>query len=518
MICPNCSNENKESAKFCDECGYKFQSASGVGVADVEVKSHNAKAKAPACAPAPASGASPSASAPAFAATQLIGKLNDIPLNDKNSVVEGKTGSSSFTTPDQTQVINPYTPDTTGVDSMVDSPDYWGAGYTTQFPHISDDDVQKARVYKTDDEPSKKKRKKKAGKKSSMPVIPMGVDVSADGPGGGSDAVFSASANAENANSAYASGGDATHAGKKVKTAIISLVVVIIVAIVAFGTYQAQLWGGKVVPELIGLSTDESVILLQDAGFKVAISELPSDDVPGRVLYTHPSAGKRVEANSKIELQVAVERVVPDVMGKSEDEAKALFEESGYTNVEFILVKSEEVEGKIIAVDPEVSTPLTAASKITVSIADPYKVPDVIGLSEADAIAQVEAQGLVPVVEYIFNDNPENLVFEVAPAVGEILSANSEVSIKVAKSWSSVITNATIDMLYPGAQFFLDSTSVEVVSVDSEVTYVEGDTTSATVTVKGYASMLGELIYGTPKQYKVYFNWSGDATFAGAHT
>ena len=512
MICPKCSNQNKENAKFCDECGYKLSAVSTVSsntskaiAANIDGKSSNAPKS---------SIATPAASS----ATQVINP-NNSSTSEKSDVAEGKTGSSSYTTADKTQVINPYAPDTTGVDSMVDGPDYWGAGYTTQFPHISNDAVQKARVYKTDDIPSKKKQKKRTAKKSSMPVIPMGEDVSAEQRGTFvGDAVFSSTSEVDDFNGANASVFDVTPASKSKKVLFISLVIIFILGIAAFGSYQAQIWGGKVIPELVGMSSDESVLLLQDCGFKVVISDLPSDDVPGRVLYVHPSAGKRVQAGSEIELQVAVERIVPDVMGKSEDQAKLLFEEFGYTNVEFTKVKSEEAEGKIITVHPEVGTPLSATSKITVSVADPYKVPDVIGLSESEAISEVEKQGLVPNIEYFYNDNPEDMVFEVEPAVGEILSADSEVLVKIAKSWSSTIVQATSAMLYPGSQFNLDYTAVEVVSVDSEVSYVQGNTTLATVTVKGYVSLLGEVIYGTPKQYNVYFEWSDDAGLEGAHT
>ena len=515
MICPKCSNENKDTAKFCDECGYKLSAASAVNPNTSNANAVNIKAKSSNASTS--TSATPATTSATTSVTQEI--TNNSSIEDRSDVEEGKTGSSSYSTPDKTQVIHPNAPDTTGVDSMVNEPDYWGMGYTTQFAHVSDEDVQKARVYKTDDDPSKKKQKKRTSKKSSMPVIPMGEDVSAEGQGVlGGDAVFSSTQEAENLDNENAIVDEAAPAPKKKKVFLISLIVVFIVGIAAFGAYQAQLWGGKVVPELVGLSTEDSVLLLQDSGFKVVISELPSDDVPGRVLYVHPAAGKRVQEGSEIELQVAVARVVPDVMGKNEEAAKLLFEEFGYTNVEFIKVKSEEAEGKIITVQPEVGTPLSSSSKITVSVADPYKVPDVIGLSESEAISEVQNQGLVPKIEYFFNDNPEDLVFEVEPAVGEILSADSEVLVKIAKSWSSTITQATSAMLYPGSQFNLDFTSVEVVSVDSKVSYVQGNTTLATVTVRGYVSLFGEIIYGTPKQYNVYFDWSGDATLEGAHT
>ena len=91
--------------------------------------------------------------------------------------------------------------------------------------------------------------------------------------------------------------------------------------------------GEATVPTVAGLPTDEAEAQLSDAGFETRVERQFSNRVErGRVIGTQPEAGSVVERGTAVVLLVSrgVEQVaVPDVVGASEDDARAALEDAG---------------------------------------------------------------------------------------------------------------------------------------------------------------------------------------------
>jgi serine/threonine-protein kinase len=87
------------------------------------------------------------------------------------------------------------------------------------------------------------------------------------------------------------------------------------------------------VPAVVGLSPEEATANLQGLGFTVKRSEGRSKDVdPGEVMAVDPASGQQAPYQSTVTIQVSVglpQVTVPDVVGKSEREATALLEAAG---------------------------------------------------------------------------------------------------------------------------------------------------------------------------------------------
>jgi serine/threonine-protein kinase len=87
------------------------------------------------------------------------------------------------------------------------------------------------------------------------------------------------------------------------------------------------------VPAVVGLSPDEATANLETLGFTVERTEGRSADVdPGEVMAVTPASGQQAPYESTVTLQVSVglpQVQVPDVVGRSQQEATALLQQAG---------------------------------------------------------------------------------------------------------------------------------------------------------------------------------------------
>jgi serine/threonine-protein kinase len=86
------------------------------------------------------------------------------------------------------------------------------------------------------------------------------------------------------------------------------------------------------VPRLLGLSLDEASSALREADLKLGSTErVPSREDRGTVTKANPAEGTAVPAGTQVNLQIANgNNKVPDVRGKTLDEARAALEEAGF--------------------------------------------------------------------------------------------------------------------------------------------------------------------------------------------
>lgn len=253
--------------------------------------------------------------------------------------------------------------------------------------------------------------------------------------------------------------------GPIIAAACIALAVVL--AAVAGGTYMAELWGGKTIPEVVGLSQPEAVDALAAKGFAAQAVEVKSDEPQGTVLSSDPEQGHRAEEGSTVTLSVAVPRIVPAIVGATSEETAQALEAEGFTAVTYTEEKSNEAAGTVLAVSPEAGTEAKSGDAITVTVAVPYTVPDVEGMSEADAKAALQAEGYEVTSEwYTTEDIEEGTAVSTDPAAGSELNSGSEVTLYVAHSRGTELVDLTREIL-PGANLTNDEGSFKVENIKS---------------------------------------------------
>lgn len=298
--------------------------------------------------------------------------------------------------------------------------------------------------------------------------------------------------------------------GKKAAI-IIALALVLAAAAAAGVTYYLEMWGGKVIPDVTGMTQSDATYLLQNKGFTVRATTVPSDSTEGLVLLMDPGAGARQEEGSEVVIHVSTSRTVPAVVGKTQDDAAKALADSGFENVTVTTERSDEAEGTVLSVNPGEGEKAKASTAITLTVAEAYTVPDITGMTYREAVSAIEDAGLQAASTYTYNETvPEGTLLGSDPQAGSKASSDTVVTINIAKSRGSELTQAARSYLASNTLKASDNSAFTVSSVDS-VTYQGDNTVSFTATGRASTSVtvLGQTlsVSGDSKQV------SGTITF-----
>ncbi|WRZ91820.1 Stk1 family PASTA domain-containing Ser/Thr kinase [Streptomyces sp. NBC_01007] len=158
------------------------------------------------------------------------------------------------------------------------------------------------------------------------------------------------------------------------------------------------------VPNVTGRTLDEAKQILGDDkyGFTVKTKPEESTETPNTVLDQNPKLGDEVEKGSIITLTIAKEKkqsVVPDVSGKSCDDAKAQMQANNLVG-ECVDTDTDDqnLVGKVIQTTPTANTPADPGSKVQIQIGKAKQqqqsaVPSVVGKTVAQARQILQQQG-----------------------------------------------------------------------------------------------------------------------------
>lgn len=525
MLCPNCQAENKDTAKFCNECGTRLLAPDAGSELPESV---SAAVAAGLAAPEGAQGAGPSHGFGPIDPARLpnidVAGVNvdedgnpfcyDPDDDDLDAGPEGEgalppdapgdawdgddgfdfrpighdaaeaaSGDPTARVPRVTGDASPDEMAATGripqaqpedgemlVDGSYRPPSAsWRTGDTMEMPRVEGEEGQGPKEFRAPDANAKKKRGKgKDGRKGKGKVV-----------------------------------------------AVVLAVLLVAAAGAAFATYRMELWGGKEVPATVGMTQADATYLLEAKGFSVRAMQVKSDDTEGLVLLSDPGSGQRAEEGSEVVIHVAVSRTIPDVLGKQQADALALLAQEGYENVTVATEKSNEEEGTVLAVSPEAGTKAKAANPITVTVAQAFTVPNVSGQGADAAKAALEAEGYEASISRVYTEEvAEGTVVSTEPAAGTKLASGSTVTVLVAKSRASELVDATWGLLAPGERVSIGGTSYQITSCDS-VSYEGNDTTAYTITAQPYTTFLGETISLSARSVSGTITWDDDNSYTG---
>ncbi len=267
--------------------------------------------------------------------------------------------------------------------------------------------------------------------------------------------------------------------------AIVIVLLLAAVGGVAYYTYDQEYWGGKTVPTVVGLTEAQATEALEAQGFTVSVEYEQSDEYIGVVLSCSLTEGERASVDETAVLVVAAERMIPEVVGLTEDEARQALLDMGATNITVEYVDSDSVEGTVISVTPEEGSAFTSVDAITLCVAQPYTVPSVLGLTAEEAQEAIDAAGLVASFTYVESNEEANTVVAMSPDAGTAVAGGTTVELSVSTP-------------YPSSSYhlleYLDATSPEI------STYLGSE---------GFSLKLGET-YSNGRAHAVYTNGSGD--------
>lgn len=498
MICPHCHSENRDAAKFCNECGLPLSGKIAEMAAAVD-RAQDAAVPAPEPAAEPAANqldpafegvvSADEAPAPAVKPGRLStsGPLNraSLPTIDVAGVNVDESGNAfdfspidgaddvtaepAFEAPRAADDLAPFVPkaasdpgrtaDLSGIDECLVDASYvppaaaWRSGDTMELPRIDGSSAPKQKEYRAPDAHQKK--------------------------------------------------------GGKGKAFLIALVCLLALGGAAAGvTYYLELWGGKMLPNVVDMTQPDAIYTLESKGFTVRALEVKSDDTEGVVLLMDPGAGMREEEGTEVVIHVAVARTIPqDVVGRQRDEVANLLEQEGFQNVTFKTEKSDEHEGTVLAIDPAPGEKATAGKPITVTVSVPYTVPEVAGKTWDEAKTALEEAGFVAQDAYVYDDTvAAGSVIGTDPAAGEKLPSGTTVTVNIALSRAAELESAAWGYLQSAGTITIGGTSYAIESVDA-VSYQGNETTSFTITGKAMTELDGEMVYGSSKQKSGTIVW-----------
>ena len=456
MKCPECGFENIEEAKFCNECGRSLSSTSSENTVSEEGIEQNSEVEE--------SSDQNLSKLPAIF-TENVSSGIDIDDFDFTPLDERET--AAIDTDNTVPFAAETKADTSGLDEYLIDSSYlppqkaWQSGDTMEMPRVEGEEPKKQKEFRAPDQ------KKKSNK------------------------------------------------GKRI--VIVSLLLVILTALAVLGvTYQMEIWGGKSLPDVVGLDKSEASEILEDRGFSVKVLEVKSDDTENIVLLMDPGAGGRLSSGSEVVLQVATPRVVPHIEGLTLDEVRNALENEGFENYEVVKVKSNEAENTILSIDPVSGTTAKSTTKITLTIAEPYRVPDVSGFDMNAAIEALRAEGFeTEIIYYYTEDSAEGYVVSTSPSAGSVADQGSLVTISISKSRGSELvslSNSYLENLY---EFDYGKTHYQNKGAQ-DIWYLGEGKTQANINVVGVTTLSdGEVVAGAQKQITVTLVWNDNNEFVG---
>ncbi len=191
------------------------------------------------------------------------------------------------------------------------------------------------------------------------------------------------------------------------------------------------------VPGVVGATRAAAEQELEGAGFEVQTEERESSfEEEGLVMGQQPGAGERVETGSEVTITVGtgpstVE--VPDVTGNTPAQAAAILQEAGLQ----LGSQSEEysagvAEGSIIYQTPAGGESAEPGSAVDVAVSlgvEQVEVPEVYGVTLAEAQQLVEAAGLNSTAYEVEGEEAAGIALSTDPLAGTLLDPGSTVTI-----------------------------------------------------------------------------------------
>ena len=198
------------------------------------------------------------------------------------------------------------------------------------------------------------------------------------------------------------------------------------------------------VPPVVGETEEVARALIEAQRFQVGDVEytLTEDVAEGTVISQDPSGGVPAAAGSFVNLLVSkgpFSLEIPDVSGKSEDEARVTLARAGFTHVRTETEFSQDIApGFTIRTEPPAGTTVGRDDTIILWVSkglEPSTVPDLVGLTiekankaATDADLVLSKNGTTPVSAA---SGLDGLVAEQTPAAGETVDAGSDIEVKM---------------------------------------------------------------------------------------
>ena len=195
------------------------------------------------------------------------------------------------------------------------------------------------------------------------------------------------------------------------------------------------------VPRVVGLTFEEAIEVLEDAGLDWRRVNVFSEREEGIVASQNPRADQEVEEGTEVVIRVSqgTEQVaVPDVLDQTEESARQELQQAGFEVSVVEAPDDDTPEGLVSAQSPDPGIQADRGSTVQITIStgpDVVPVPDVTGMEAAEARAALEEAGFRPrgVARDTAEPSEEGIVLEQDPPGTTEVERGSTVTIFVGR-------------------------------------------------------------------------------------
>lgn len=282
----------------------------------------------------------------------------------------------------------------------------------------------------------------------------------------------------------------------KIMMAVIGVLIAMIVLYIVlsfFGVIHFRIGGNKAadnqtsavseeqaetfeMPEITGLTVEEATNRLSDYDItvNVASTETSEDVEEGKIISQDPLKGASTAVGSTVNVVVsggAEEVEVPSVTKDTTEAAMATLEDLGFVVSREFEYSSSAATGTVLSQEPKAGTKAAKGSTVKIIISqgsETAKVPDVRGMSEADATAQLQASGFTVNTTTESSETVESgKVISQDPAAGKFADVDSVINL--------VISSGPAESTYSCRATINAPSDTTVEYADIEVYYGDSD-------------------------------------------
>ena len=221
---------------------------------------------------------------------------------------------------------------------------------------------------------------------------------------------------------------------------VVFVVILFSVGVTIFLPPEPRIEPSIEMPNVVGEKFERAKAILEEKGLEALVKgeQQTREKPPGTVVDQKPEPGTKLKKGDRVDLVLAVKSVIkmPNVIGRSIDEAKALLREAGLAVPEVKDRKTNEKSpGIVLKQTPTPGVEVEPGQKVILEVAvnSGISVPNVVGEQLEKARALLAEKGLVvSTVGKKISDKPTGTVLEQDPMPGTEVEPGRKVGLVVA--------------------------------------------------------------------------------------
>ena len=193
------------------------------------------------------------------------------------------------------------------------------------------------------------------------------------------------------------------------------------------------------IPAVAGQDEAQAIARLDDAGFEATVEHVFHEQVPaGLVVETDPAVGQTVDETTPVIVYVSQGRepieLPTDLVGMPESDAVQALRALDLEPVVTERVDHDAIPaGAVVSYEPA-SGPVYRGDQVQLVVSNgppAFPMPNVVGMTEADAVAALQGQGLQVAVQYVESEDRSGIVHAQDPDPDRQVRAGDRVTLFV---------------------------------------------------------------------------------------